>query len=251
MQHRIAALQRVKGDEQILLSDANMQVSAIKCLGGEKTVVCVFVSNKTNSPLPAGDLQVAGDVFTVEVESDAAVQPRAGANNAVVVSLPSLRPHQTLTLLLSLALRPASLPLASAGAFSLSLSLSHSAMVVGLNAVEMVRAAPIASQAYGQHWKTHNKEAKVQVRLSCVHNSAEFMSRVRSELHMHPVQTIGQENIVAGRVLVAAPSPVLCLVHGKVTGDGVNPAQLDVIVRSQSSELTHALTKAITAAMKQ
>ena len=61
------------------------------------------------------------------------------------------------------------------------------------------------------------------------------MSRVRT-LNLHGVQTIGQENIIAGRLLLAPGSAVaMVLVHAKARNGGA-----DVIVRSAAAELSTA-----------
>jgi hypothetical protein len=76
-------------------------------------------------------------------------------------------------------------------------------------------------------------------------SSAAFMARAR-ELNLHSVETIGVENIVAGRVLLAAGAPVaMVLVHGKVRAGGV-----DVMVRSADRDLSASVAALLQASLK-
>jgi len=64
-------------------------------------------------------------------------------------------------------------------------------------------------------------------------------------LHLHPVQTIGTENIVAGTLVTSTPTATtnvcLCLVHGKVVG-----SEVSVMVRTKASDFSLLLSQALT-----
>ena len=71
------------------------------------------------------------------------------------------------------------------------------------------------------------------------------MSRVRT-LNLHGVQTIGQENIIAGRLLLAPGSAVaMVLVHAKARA-----GRADVIVRSAAAEISTAAASLLQASFK-
>jgi hypothetical protein len=76
-------------------------------------------------------------------------------------------------------------------------------------------------------------------------SSPVLMARVRS-LNMHAVETIGAENIIAARVLLAPGTPVaMVLVHAKVRAGGV-----DVMVRSADRDLSTAVAGLLQVALK-
>lgn len=88
-----------------------------------------------------------------------------------------------------------------------------------------------------------------QVRPSTCVTSPDFMGRLQAS-HFHSVQTIGQENICAARLVAqqytsqSSNHPMLILVHGKVT------THVDLIIRSKHKEFSQAMNKVLTPLLK-
>jgi len=120
---------------------------------------------------------------------------------------------------------------------------------IGLEVTDFLRPAPMNTAQYGQHWKQYTDEAKAVVKPTSVTQPPEFMNRISNIMRLHPVQTIGVENIVAGR-LVSPPTGMgaqnlLLFVHGKVAAGAV-----ELTVRSKSVPLSQAILKQLTQTMR-
>ena len=69
----------------------------------------------------------------------------------------------------------------------------------------------------------------LQVAPSSCTTPQDFMSRMQSQMGLHPVQTIGQEMICAGKAASAGNSVVL--VHGKI-----KPGRVEMMVKSHNAQ---------------
>lgn len=78
------------------------------------------------------------------------------------------------------------------------------------------------------------------------------MARMKNDVCIYPVQTIGQENIVAGKLVTAPTVTLFAFVHGKIAlPSPTSPtANLEVTVRSQSVDFSRALAKAAVGLLK-
>merc|ERR1719223_1533575 len=113
--------------------------------------------------------------------------------------------------------------------------------------MDLFRPAQMQTSQYGQAWKQYTHESRFQVRPTSVATPAEFMARVQRDLHLHPVQTINTENIVAGRLVQAMPPgapfghpSMLLLLHCKVS-----PGMLACMVRSAEPQFSKAAAAAL------
>ncbi len=159
------------------------------------------------------------------------------------VCIPFLSANASAVVLVSLAAgSPASLV---EGGVSVKIGYNHPIsgqpanmnLVLPLTYSDMLRPLQISTPDFGNRWKVLAAEARHSMRSSCV-SSAELMSRLQS-LKIHPVQTIGVENIAAGCLVhgtSAPPSPIL--VHVKV-GAGT----LEILVRSSNKQLSANVLK--------
>lgn len=97
-------------------------------------------------------------------------------------------------------------------------------------------------------WPTLKGEVKASLPLSpsaalpLPASSAGFMRVAEHSLHMHPVQTIQQENIVAGLLAATPGMEVVVLMHGKVVSSNV----VEITMRTEHVELSRALLTAAT-----
>lgn len=117
---------------------------------------------------------------------------------------------------------------------------------------DVFRPCPYTTAQYGQTWKTlgTGAERKMQVQTGGKVTAPEqFMAIMGSTMHVHPVQTIKQEMIVAGKLLCVANSPaaqLVVLIHGKILGGGA----VSCIVRSVNPSLSDATVQALQIALK-
>ena len=108
---------------------------------------------------------------------------------------------------------------------------------VSVVAGDLVRpAASFTTAQFGAAWsaaKAQNQRSQ-KVSSARVKNAQGFIDAVSGALHLHPVQIIGSEAILAGYVMGSPDT--LCLVHGKATLSGI-----DVLTRSSSAQCSAAV----------
>lgn len=74
-------------------------------------------------------------------------------------------------------------------------------------------------------------------------------------LHLHSVETIGNENICASKLLLGGlqgqvvAAPAFALVHGKVK-PGASTGSIDVIIRSSDKDLSNQVAASVHAALR-
>ena len=256
IQAQLAPLPKSSPLDVVAGSDARLQVSYIKAYGREATTIGVFLSNKTQQPVPNITLSLSippglSGNFTGEPTPQARPGASPGTHNVVYATL---APSQTASLLINLSVREltflASSTLSVSGQVQVPAGGAPLSFSVPLELGDMVRPAEgMTTAQYGGFWKQYTDEAKGIIRPSSVTQPPEYMQRVGSIVRLFPVQTIGQECIAAGKLVSPATqvgaANLAVFVHGKVAGGGV-----DVIVRSKSAQLSQALVKQLQAALK-
>ena len=256
IQAQLAPLPKSSPMDVVAGSDARLQVSYIKAYGRESTTIALFLSNKTQQPVPNVTLSLSippglSGNFTGEPTPQARPGATPGTHNVVYVSL---APSQTASLLINLSVRELTFlasPTLSVGGQAVAAGggapLSFS---VPLELSDMVRPAEgMTTAQYGGFWRQYTDEAKVAIRPSSVTQPPDYMARIAQQVRLFPVQTIGQECIAAGKLVSPATqvgaANLALFVHGKVAAGGV-----DVIVRSKSVPLSQALVKQLTNVLK-
>ena len=114
-------------------------------------------------------------------------------------------------------------------------------------AAKPFRPAVIKTEQYGAAWKSLGQEVKSSVRSSSCTSSADFMACMQSQMGLHPVQTIGVENICAGLPPNAASNAPAnyVLVHGKVL-----PTHIDLIVKAAARDVAQNVAKQLAVVLK-
>ena len=256
IQAQLAPLPKSSPLDVVAGSDARLQVSYIKAYGREATTIGVFLSNKTQQPVPNITLSLSippglSGNFTGEPTPQARPGAAPGTHNVVYAAL---APSQTASLLINLSVREltflSSATLAVNGQVQVPSGGAPVAFSVPLDLSDMLRPAEgMTTAQYGGFWKQYTDEAKVAIRPSSVTQPPEYMQRVGGMVRLFPVQTIGQECIAAGRLVSPATqvgaANLMVFVHGKVAGGGV-----DVIARSKSVPLSQALVKQLQMVLK-
>jgi len=221
MRTKLSALPKSREGEQTLGSDDRLHVSAFKVLPSDRTIAVLMVTNKASAPVSVTLNVTAHAGFVATFDGEPGPQTRAGSSsNATVVGLSNLAGGTTATLLIGLQCRDFSAAFASAPQLTFSATTGSGAPLAFSLAVtvpELLRPAAMTTPQYGAYWKQYTAEAKFPIPDSGCRTSADFMGRVKNDLSIYPVQTIGVENIVAGKLVSAATVQLLCFVHGKVT----------------------------------
>jgi hypothetical protein len=205
------------------------------------TILALFVGNLYSSPFQKILLEVVPPV-SINVGYDGEPNLTLDGN---AVCVPFLSPGGSAVLLVSLA---AGTP-ASFIDSGLVVKLTYANPVNGQSTVlnvtvplsysDLLRPMTITTPDFGNKWKMFTAEARHSMRSSCT-SSAEVMSRLQT-LRVHPVQTIGLENIAACH-LIHGPggtmSPIL--IHVKV-GSGT----LEILVRTANKQLSANMLKVL------
>ena len=256
IQAQLAPLPKSSPMDIVAGSDARLQISYIKAYGREATTIGVFLSNKTQQPVPNITLSLSvppglSGNFTGEPTPQARPGAAPGTHNVVYASL---APSQTASLLINLSVRELTFlglaTLAVSGQVQVPAGGAPLSFSVPLDLTDMLRPAEgMTTAQYGGFWKQYTDEAKGAIRPSSVTQPPDYMQRIGSLVRLFPVQTIGQECIAAGKLVSPATqvgaANLAVFVHGKVAGGGV-----DVIARSKSAQLSQALVKQLQAALK-
>ena len=265
MSNALSAMQ--KGAESIVVTNATMQVSVVRGMTNDATVLALFISNKSAAPIQGVQLSFSlpgGIALSYSGEAGAQIAQSGPAQQTIQMS--QLAPRSTLTHLLSLSLQsPAAFAAASSGAAGTapagSLRLQFQSSTASLTPFnldvapsELLRPASMKTDAYGAAWKALTDEIKAQARPSTCNTSADFMARMTTTVGTPPVnffavQTIGAENICAARIVLAPGvatqgSSNLLLVHGKVH------SHVELIVKGRGREMAAAVAKQLTVVLK-
>lgn len=253
---QLASLKKSPMGEVTLINDARLQLTTYRGFTDQATIVVLFLSNK--SPAPITNVNLA---FNLPNGMAASITGDGGASvatngNQQVISFGQVPARSTVTQLVSLGVRELSAFAPTSGPFQLSAgSVSFAgapapfSFAVDLAISDFLRPASMKTDAYGQSWKSLSEEVKTVARPTTCNTPAEFMSRMEKSMNAFPVQTIGQENICAARIVAASgialpPNQLLVLVHGKVH------SHIDLIVRSKAKELSTAVGKQLAIVLK-
>jgi len=159
----------------------------------------------------------------------------------------SLQPYATSTQLIQTAIRDVSAVRVTGLLGRVTLPATPSPVLLSFNAslnvTDLLRPAVLTTQAFGAQWGTFPAEQKFSLRSSRITSGVEFMNLIKTSIHLHPVQTIGLENIASGTLAITGQTQAwLCLVHAKVTPVG-GGSEINGIVRTKSGDFTAALTQ--------
>jgi len=235
MTQRLNGLKRSSPNDLPLVANQALQITYFKAYGGDRTIVVLFISNVSGQPLVNLAIQIDATAgLLVNFEGD----PIPSVRNNVIL-LPHLAPNGTTTQLACVSCRDATVtakPVSLTGSVSYAGAPALLRWTVALEVLELLRPLTIDTDRFGSYWKAFNQEKKVTVTSSCT-TPADFMNRMKEQLGIHPVRTIGAENIVAGKLVSnIVQENLICLVHGKIQGNTLN-----VIVRSQSGDFSNVV----------
>jgi hypothetical protein len=229
MKQRLSSFKKTK--EQVLVTDRDLHISHYKVYCEDRTLLVLFVSNQRQQPIQNLSLQLAYPPgLNFSFDGEPAPQVNSQTNTVTIQSVPALG---TTTQIISM--QCADFRWLQAPAVQAQVSFSGRQDKLNLSAPlivrDFLRPAPMSTQQFGTFWKQYASEVKFQIPQSSVGSSNEFMSRVLNDMGIHPVQTIGFENICAGKLANSSQDlSQLCFLHGKVKAAG----SLEILVRSKA-----------------
>eukprot|EP00808_Paulinella_micropora_P020929 g3864.t1 len=213
-----------------LMSDNTLHTSFIPIVTQDRTVGVLMVTNKTASEqklrlqlnpqgCPASSLMLA---------YDGQPKPQVGANNTIDLTV---GPRKTAVLLMMVQAKLVGAASLNGIAADVHSSAGSSKFVVPFSLLHLLRPMQINTQQFSGYWKSCRHEQKATV-AGVKSTSAAFMQKVQTAMRLYAVQTIGQENIAAGKLV--GLNNVVCLVHANVS-NGL------VIIHSQDPAFSTAL----------
>ena len=258
--------------EQNLSSNDNVSVSVQKIHMESALMLAIFVSNKSSLPIVSGEsflvLNLPHNGQTgwnfINYECDPAL-PANLRSPPPKITLPSIDAKSTATVFIQLApVSSQTLLAAVKSPLSIGINLSYKdpsnrsvqtlASNLPLSFADVLRPCSMNTANYGNAWKAHAQEVKFSLPASSCTSSVDFMTRLQKSVHIHPVETIGNENIAATKLLIGgahsqAAMPVLVLIHGKVK-PSQNGSGIDIIVRSNDKECSNQVAALVQASLK-
>jgi len=242
---RIISLPRSSVQDVVILNHSALQISYYNVYTPESTIVVLFISNKTPSALSNLSIQLALapsplSSLTLNFDGD----PKPSIKPGVIGF--ALQPYATSTQLILTSVRDISAVRVTGILGRVTLPSTPSPVLLNFNAPfllsDLLRPAVLTTQGFGAQWGIFPAELKFSLRSSRIASGVDFMNLIKTSLHLHPVQTIGLENIAAGALAVTGQTQAwLCLVHVKVT-PVAGGSEINGIVRTKSGDFTAALT---------
>ena len=250
---QLESLPKHSANDTVIASNAQLQISFLKLFAPDSIKVALFVSNKGATPISNVQMTITlPNGLSVTFAGDQ-TQTRAGQHpGSQVITIPVIPPKGTQSVIVSAIVREFSFlqsTMGVSGQIGFAGIQAPLGFNIGLEVTDLLRPAPMNTAQYGQYWKQYTDEAKAVVKPTAVTAPQEFMNRITNIMRLHPVQTIGVENIVSGR-LVAPPTAMgaqnlLLFVHGKVAA-----GQVELTVRSKSVPLSQAILKQLQQTMR-
>lgn len=243
MKQRLSGLDSQGSKEVVVGADQSFHIVSLKYYMGDRTVLALFVTNKRNTPMQNVVIQLSS-VTGLNLTYDGEPTPQVKTMQTppgTSLTLASIAAGSTSTQLIGIQVTDAS---AFAGSMSIEGQVSFSGAMgrlpfrTALHFRDLVRPAQMNTQQYGGYWKQFPCEMKVTVMPTACNTTSDFMGRMQHKVNIFPVQTIGQETIVAGKAVSGGnlnPN-LLCFVHGKI-----RQGACDVIVRTKHPAFSKAL----------
>jgi hypothetical protein len=225
-------------EEHVLVSDHDLHISHYKVYCEDRTLLALFITNQRQEPIQNLSLQFAYPPG-LNTSYDGEPTPRVNSQTNTV-AVENLSALGTTTQIISIQCMDFRWLQAPAVRAQISFAGRAGKLNVSVPLIvrDFLRPAPMSTQQYGNFWKDYASEEKLSISNSSVGTSNEFMSRVANNMGMHPVQTIGLENIVAGKLANSSQDQSqLCFLHGKVKGAG----NLEILVRSKAPVYSQAV----------
>jgi AP-4 complex subunit epsilon-1 len=207
---------------------------SLKVWKSDALVLVVFVRNKTERVM-------SGVVTRLNLPPEFQKIPLIGISESMEdVFTDTLGPRVTRQHIVSVSCKAVSSGIGIRGQTSYtdpSLTVGNAFFNVSLAASDFLRPLEITTEDFGRLWENHTAERKQRFMSASIKSPEQLAELLVSRLHIHAVQIIGMEVILAGRVLVF--SNELCLVHAQLLGS----QQLDITIHTQRPPYSEAIIR--------
>jgi hypothetical protein len=235
---KVASLTPSESGEAQLISNGPINLSTITYMAPNSTNICLFVSNTSGGALQNVRMQLQ-QPQGMQFQFDGDVANRQNQNGQVGISIANLAAGATNTQIIMVqCTQVVACQTKQLQGQILFQGSQPQTFSVNIALVDLLRPLNIPTPAFGNLWKQLPGQGQVKfaLRSSCS-SPQEFMTRMSKQMHIHPVQTIKTENICAGTLVSAQQqSNLLCLVHGKMSQEGIL-----VLVRSAHPQFSQSL----------
>ncbi|KAK6309372.1 hypothetical protein J4Q44_G00208350 [Coregonus suidteri] len=208
--------------------DPSLALSACRVYKEDALVVLVFIVNNTNSTLHQMALQLTCKELEISCISGSPLKEVKGHSVSVCLHTVVMKRASVQVELAGLLSYQRPLGQPQAAQFSLSLSLKH-----------FIRPLTVSTGEYGKMWLSFSHDLKQNLRLVTTEHQEPLtatLDALKSKLHLHIVDIIGSEGIVACRLLQGEGHGQPCLLHCRVHAN-----TLAVWLRSPVPELPDSL----------
>ncbi|XP_036824744.1 AP-4 complex subunit epsilon-1 [Oncorhynchus mykiss] len=208
--------------------DSSLALSACRVYKEDALVLLVFISNNNDSALHQMVLQLTCKELEISCISGSPLKEVKGHSVSVCLHTVVMKRASVQVELAGLLSYQRPLGQPQAAQFSLSLSLKH-----------FLRPLTVSTGDYGKMWLSFSHDLKQNLRLVTTEHQEPLtatLDALKGKLHLHVVDIIGSEGIVACRLLQGPGQGQPCLLHCRVNADS-----LAVWLRSPVPELPDSL----------
>ncbi|XP_020347776.2 AP-4 complex subunit epsilon-1 isoform X2 [Oncorhynchus kisutch] len=208
--------------------DSSLALSACRVYKEDALVLLVFISNNNDSALHQMVLQLTCKELEISCISGSPLKEVKGHSVSVCLHTVVMKRASVQVELAGLLSYQRPLGQPQAAQFSLSLSLKH-----------FLRPLTVSTGDYGKMWLSFSHDLKQNLRLVTTEHQEPLtatLDALKGKLHLHVVDIIGSEGIVACRLLQGPGQGQPCLLHCRVHADS-----LAVWLRSPVPELPDSL----------
>jgi len=202
----------------------------VKVFKPEEILVVLFAVNTMDRAMPVANISLQAPA---NLRLELLAETPLPADGVLRIALPAKQPVAFV----------ARLQLASHG---INLKLNGSVVVgarthgfsVGIEVVDFLRKHKLTTQVFGHQWGTHRSEKKLKVQNVQYKSPQDFLNAMDRDFNVSPVQIIGQEAIVCGRLAQPGGAEKLCLIHSKLD---IPNKSIDLTFRTAEAMFTEAL----------
>ncbi|XP_029607686.1 AP-4 complex subunit epsilon-1 [Salmo trutta] len=208
--------------------DSSLVLSACRVYKEDALVLLIFISNNTDSALHQMALQLTCKELEISCISGSPLNEVKGHSVTVCLHTVVMKRASVQVELAGLLSYQRPLGQPQAAQFSLSLSLKH-----------FLRPLTVSTGDYGKMWLSFSHDLKQNLRLVTTEHQEPLtatLDALKGKLHLHIVDIIGSEGIVACRLLQGQGQGQPCLLHCRVHADS-----LAVWLRSPVPDLPDSL----------
>lgn len=218
---QITAFPRSSESDEVIFSDNFIQVSTIKAWAPQETILVILLASLTEKAIESSS-------FSFDLSSDYRTRFTGEPHVQIqgnTVSLAKVTSTTSGAILLSISPQSLSQTVPQSNIhckaqyrITSSAPPNYVDFPLHLSFDDFIRPLAISTNAFGTKWKQTTSEVKFQISTSLL-TAVEFSSACSSQLRLHPVQSIGDETILAGYLL--PNTTTIFLLHTRLGPNGL------------------------------